>query len=142
MNFKDFGLREWLVIIFIILGLAAFVFEDYFKPKIYEAEGVGIGYNDDITLKVKAYKKKDKTIRVTEIEVKHGDTDEIGGVALQKLVDDVKDISYIESLDGYLFILTRDSKLFIYDENTLEQIGSIELGWEVSHRMKVIKKKG
>ena len=92
MNFKDFGLREWLVIIFIILGLAAFVFEDYFKPKIYEAEGVGIGYNDDITLKVKAYKKKDKTIRVTEIEVKHGDTDEIGGVALQKLVDDVKDL--------------------------------------------------
>ncbi|EIA17615.1 hypothetical protein JJB52_06500 [Clostridium perfringens] len=60
----------------------------------------------------------------------------------EKLVDDVKDISYIESLDGYLFILTRDSKLFIYDENTLEQIGSIELEGEVSHRMKVIKKKG
>ena len=75
MNFKDFGLREWLVIIFITLGLAAFVFEDYFKPKIYEAEGVGIGYIGDITLKVKAYKKKDKTIRVTEIEVGHGDTD-------------------------------------------------------------------
>ncbi|UUW66943.1 hypothetical protein [Clostridium perfringens] len=60
----------------------------------------------------------------------------------EKLVDDVKDISYIESLDGYLFILTRDSKLFIYDENTLEQIGSIELEGEVSNRMKVIKKKG
>ncbi|EJT6495686.1 hypothetical protein N2W50_001489 [Clostridium perfringens] len=60
----------------------------------------------------------------------------------EKLVDDVKDIGYIESLDGYLFILTRDSKLFIYDENTLEQIGSIELEGEVSHRMKVIKKKG
>lgn len=59
----------------------------------------------------------------------------------EKLVDDVKDISYIESLDGYLFILTRDSKLFIYDENTLEQMGSIELGWEVSHRMKVINRK-
>ena len=99
MNFKDFGLREWLVIIFIILGLAAFVFEDYFKPKIYEAEGVGIGYNDDITLKVKAYKKKDKTIRVTEIEVKHGDTDEIGGVALQKLVDDVKAKQRFDGID-------------------------------------------
>ena len=60
----------------------------------------------------------------------------------EKLVDDVKDISYIESLDGYLFILTRDSKLFIYDENTLEQMGSIELEGKVSHRMKVIKKKG
>ena len=99
MNFKDFGIREWLVIIFIILGLAAFVFEDYFKPKIYEAEGVGIGYNDDITLKVKAYKKKDKTIRVTEIEVKHGDTDEIGGVALQKLVDDVKAKQRFDGID-------------------------------------------
>ncbi|MDM0523314.1 hypothetical protein QTH31_02065 [Clostridium perfringens] len=59
----------------------------------------------------------------------------------EKLVDDVKDISYIESLDGYLFILTRNSKLFIYDENTLEQIGSIELEGEVSHRMKVINRK-
>ncbi|WP_368247472.1 hypothetical protein [Clostridium perfringens] len=59
----------------------------------------------------------------------------------EKLVDDVKDISYIESLDDYLFILTRDSKIFIYDENTLEQIGSIELEGEVSHRMKVINRK-
>ncbi|XZK74200.1 hypothetical protein ACSXCI_10465 [Clostridium perfringens] len=59
----------------------------------------------------------------------------------EKLVDGVRDISYIESLDGYLFILTRDSKLFIYDENTLEQIGSIELEGEVSHRMKVINRK-
>ena len=99
MNFKDFGLREWLVIIFITLGLAAFVFEDYFKPKIYEAEGVGIGYIGDITLKVKAYKKKDKTIRVTEIEVGHGDTDEIGGVALQKLVDEVKAKQRFDDID-------------------------------------------
>ncbi|EOU2020950.1 hypothetical protein C4D31_11445 [Clostridium perfringens] len=59
----------------------------------------------------------------------------------EKLVDDVKDISYIESLDGYLFILTRDSKIFIYDENTLEQMGSIELEGEVSHKMKVINRK-
>lgn len=35
MNFKDFGIREWLVIVFIILGLVVFVFEDIFKLKIY-----------------------------------------------------------------------------------------------------------
>lgn len=64
-----------------------------------------------------------------------------GTLEFEKLVDDVKDISYIESLDGYLFILTRDSKIFIYDENTLEQIGRIELEGEVSHRMKVINRK-
>lgn len=51
MTLKDLGLREWLVIIFIALGLLAFAFEDVFKPKIYQAEGTGIGYNDDITLK-------------------------------------------------------------------------------------------
>lgn len=99
MNFKDFGLREWLVIVFIILGLAAFAFEDVFKPKIYHAEGTGIGYNDDITLKVSAYKKKDKTIRVTDIEVEHADTDEIGGVAVQKLVDDIKARQKFEDFD-------------------------------------------
>ena len=33
MNFKDFGIREWLVIVFIVLGLAAFAFENIFKPK-------------------------------------------------------------------------------------------------------------
>ena len=99
MNFKDFEIREWLVIIFIVLGLAAFAFEDIFKPKIYQAEGTGIGYNDDITLKVSAYKKKDKTIRVTNIEVEHADTDEIGGVALQKLVDDIKAKQRLEDFD-------------------------------------------
>ena len=99
MNFKDFGIREWLVIVFIILGLAAFAFEDVFKPKIYQAEGTGIGYNDDITLKVSAYKKSDKTIRVTNIEVEHADTDEIGGVAVQKLVDDIKARQKFEDFD-------------------------------------------
>ena len=99
MNFKDFGIREWLVIVFIILGLAAFAFEDIFKPKIYYAEGTGIGYNDDITLKVSAYKKKDKTIRVTNIEVEHADTDEIGGVAVQKLVDDIKAKQRFDDID-------------------------------------------
>lgn len=89
MTIKDLRLREWLVIVFIGVGLLAFVFEDVFKPKIYEAKGNGIGYVDDITLKVSAYKKGEK-IRVTQIEVEHADTDEIGGVAIERLVDNVK----------------------------------------------------
>ena len=99
MNFKDFGIREWLVIAFISIGLLAFAFEDKFKPKIYEAEGTGIGYNDDITLKVSAYKKSDKTIRVTNIEVKHADTDEIGGVCCTKLVEEIKAKQRFEDFD-------------------------------------------
>ena len=99
MNFKDFGIREWLVIAFISIGLLAFAFEDKFKPKIYEAEGTGIGYNDDITLKVSAYKKSDKTIRVTNIEVEYADTDEIGGVCCTKLVDDVKARQRLDKID-------------------------------------------
>ena len=99
MTIKDLGIREWLVIAFISIGLLAFVFEDKFKPKIYEAEGTGIGYNDDITLKVSAYKKSDKTIRVTNIEVKHADTDEIGGVCCTKLVEDIKAKQRFEDFD-------------------------------------------
>lgn len=99
MNFKNFGIREWLIIVFIILGLAAFAFEDIFKPKIYEAEGTGIGYAGDITLKVKAYKKKDKSLRVTEIQVIHEDTDVIGGVCCTKLVEDIKAKQRFEDFD-------------------------------------------
>jgi len=99
MTIKDLGIREWLVIAFISIGLLAFAFEDKFKPKIYEAEGTGIGYNDDITLKVSAYKKSDKTIRVTNIEVKHADTDEIGGVCCTKLVEDIKAKQRFEDFD-------------------------------------------
>ena len=99
MNFKDFGIREWLVIAFISIGLLAFAFEDKFKPKIYEAEGTGIGYAGDITLKVKAYKKKDKSLRVTEIQVEHGDTDVIGGVCCTKLVSDVKARQRLDKID-------------------------------------------
>ena len=99
MNFKDFGIREWLVIAFISIGLLAFAFEDKFKPKIYEAEGTGIGYAGDITLKVKAYKKKDKSLRVTEIQVIHEDTDVIGGVCCTKLVEDIKAKQRFEDFD-------------------------------------------
>ena len=90
MNFKKFlELENWLVIAFISIGLLAFcILKINFKPKIYEAEGTGIGYAGDITLKVKAYKKKDKSLRVTEIQVIHEDTDVIGGVCCTKLVDD------------------------------------------------------
>ena len=99
MNFKNFGIREWLVIAFISIGLLAFVFEDKFKPKIYEAEGTGIGYAGDITLKVKAYKKKDKSLRVTEIQVIHEDTDVIGGVCCTKLVDDITARQRLDKID-------------------------------------------
>ena len=99
MTIKDLGIREWLVIAFISIGLLAFVFEDKFKPKIYEAEATGIGYAGDITLKVKAYKKKDKSLRVTEIQVEHGDTDVIGGVCCTKLVDDIKARQRLDKID-------------------------------------------
>ena len=99
MTIKDLGIIEWLVIAFISIGLLAFVFEDKFKPKIYEAEGTGIGYAGDITLKVKAYKKKDKSLRVTEIQVIHEDTDVIGGVCCTKLVDDIKARQRLDKID-------------------------------------------
>ena len=99
MNFKNFGIREWLVIAFISIGLLAFPFEDKFKPKIYEAEGTVIGYYGYITLKVKAYKKKDKSLRVTEIQVIHEDTDVIGGVCCTKLVEDIKAKQRFEDFD-------------------------------------------
>ena len=45
MNFKNFGIREWLVIAFISIGLLAFAFEDKsvkLLPKRYTREPYGI----------------------------------------------------------------------------------------------------
>ena len=50
-------------------------------------------------MKVSAYKKKDKTIRVIDIEVEHADTHEIGGVCCTKLVDDIKARQKFEDFD-------------------------------------------
>ena len=102
MSMKDLGLREWLVVIFIVLGLAAFAFEDYLKPKIYEAQATVQGFNLDevpIVLDVKAYKKSNGDLRVTEIVATHEETEAIGAVAIQKLIDDVKARQNFQDLD-------------------------------------------
>lgn len=102
MSMKDLGLREWLVVIFIVLGLVAFAFEDYFKPKIYEAQATVQGFNLDevpIVLDVKAYKKSNGDLRVTEIVATHKETEAVGAVAIQKLIDDVKARQNFQDLD-------------------------------------------
>lgn len=102
MTIKDLGLREWLVVIFIALGLGAFALEDHFKPKIYEAQATVQGFNMDevpINMTVKAYKKSNGELRVTEIITQHEETPEIGAIAIQKLIDDVKARQKFDNID-------------------------------------------
>lgn len=89
MNLKNLGIREWLIVIFIALGLVALALEDRFKPTILEANGSAEGFNGDVALDVKAYKKSNGEIRVTEINVVHEDTEEIAGPAISKLKDHI-----------------------------------------------------
>lgn len=58
----------------------------------------------------------------------------------EKFIDDIKNIAYIEQVDKYIFILTVNSKLYIYDDSSLNQIGSINLGEDRSYKMKVVKR--
>ncbi|MDO4689691.1 MAG: FMN-binding protein [Fusobacterium sp.] len=87
MNFKNLGVREWLVVVFIMLGLVALAFEDKFKPTILEASASSEGFNGDINLDIKAYKKRNGEIRVTEINASHEDTEAIADPAIAKLKD-------------------------------------------------------
>ena len=89
MDLKKLGLREWLVVIFILAGLVAFAFEAKFKPAILEVKTSAEGFKGDINLTVKAYKKKNQDIRIVKIDVEHEDTEAIAGPALSKLVDNV-----------------------------------------------------
>lgn len=60
--------------------------------------------------------------------------------AFEKFIDDVKNISYMESENGYIFVLSSEGKLVIYNQNNLEKIGFIDLGNKPLYRMKVIKR--
>ena len=96
MNFKNLGIREWLVVVFIALGLVAFAFEEKFKPTILEASGSAEGFNADINLDVKAYKKSNGEIRVTEINVVHEDTEAIAEPAISKLKEHILSTQRLE----------------------------------------------
>lgn len=87
MDFKNLKLREWLVIIFIALGLLAFVFEKQFSPTVYKVSGTGEGFNGEISLEIKAYKKKNGEIRIIEIKAEHNDTPAIANPAISKLIE-------------------------------------------------------
>ena len=52
-----------------------------------------------IVLDVKAYKKSNGDLRVTEIVATHEETEAIGAVAIQKLIDDVKARQNFQDLD-------------------------------------------
>ncbi len=96
MNFKDLGIREWLVVAFIVLGLGAFALEDKFKPTILEASGAAEGFNGEIKVNVKAYKKGNNDIRITEINVEHTDTEAIAGPAVTKLKEGILSTQKLE----------------------------------------------
>lgn len=84
MNLKSLGLKEWLVVLFIATGLVAFAAEKKLAPKEQEVKGVAAGFNGDITLTVKAYKKGDKVV-ITNLDVAHTDTPAIAGPAVEQL---------------------------------------------------------
>lgn len=84
MNLKELKFREWAVIIFIILGLLALIFEKQFSPKIYEAIGEAEGFSGKISVSIKAY-KKGEDVRIKEINVSHSDTEAIANPAIDEL---------------------------------------------------------
>lgn len=87
MELKNLKLREWLVIIFILLGLTAFVFEKKLSPKVYEVSGIGEGFNGEVSLELKGYKKKNGDLRIIDIKVSHTDTPPIADPAIIKLIE-------------------------------------------------------
>ena len=94
---KKMNLKSLLAISFAVLSLGNFAAE-----KVYEAKAEARGYNEDgvpIVLTVKAIKKDDKVI-VTDIVAKHQETDKVGGVAIEQLIEEVKTKQNYNKLDS------------------------------------------
>ena len=89
--------KSFLVICFAVLSLGSFA-----EDKIYEAKAEARGYNEDgvpIVLTVKATKKDGKVV-IKDIVAQHKETDKIGGVAIEKLIKQVKDKQNYNKVDG------------------------------------------
>lgn len=94
---KKMNLKGLLVVTFAVLSLGSFADE-----KVYEASSEAKGYNEEgvpIVLTVKAIKKDGKVV-VTDIVAKHQETDKIGGVAIEKLIEEVKTKQNYNKLDN------------------------------------------
>lgn len=99
MNIKTIKLREIFVVIFIVLGVLAFLFEKQFEPKYYFANAAAEGYNDDISVEVKAYKKKNGDIRFVTINYRHSDTDEIAVPAISSMIGQIMSLQNLDLVD-------------------------------------------
>ena len=91
-NFKSL-----MAISFAVLSLGSFA-----ADKVYEAKAEAKGYNEEgvpIVLTVKAIKKDGKVV-VTDIVAKHQETDKIGAVAIEKLIEEVKKNQNYNKLDN------------------------------------------
>lgn len=81
----------------IFLIIATFVSMAYLRmnaPKVYE--GVGEGFEGTLNVKVTAYRNGKNEIRITDIQVEHGDTDAIAGPAIAVLVERIKQKQNLE----------------------------------------------
>ena len=91
------NLKSLMAISFAVLSLGSFA-----ADKVYEAKAEAKGYNEEggpIVLTVKAIKKDGKVV-VTDIVAQHKETDKIGAVAIEKLIEEVKKNQNYNKLDS------------------------------------------
>ena len=91
------NLKSLMAISFVVLSLGSFA-----ADKVYEAKSEAKGYNEEgipIVLTVKAIKKDGKVV-VTDIVAQHQETDKIGAVAIEKLIEEVKTKQNYNKLDS------------------------------------------
>ncbi|MDX8336700.1 MULTISPECIES: FMN-binding protein [Cetobacterium] len=76
-------LRKRAVMAFIVLGLLLWVYEAN-KPGPIVLEGLGTGYNGDLTVKLQV-KPKGDSFKIIGVDVVHGDTPPIADPAIETL---------------------------------------------------------
>lgn len=88
-------IRKIAISLFIIIGL----FSIFLEPKIITYTGTGEGFDSNIVATIKTYKTKGGKIRITDITLKHGDTEALATPALDKIAIQLKNTQNIEKID-------------------------------------------
>ncbi|WP_261787576.1 FMN-binding protein [Fusobacterium necrophorum] len=80
--------------ILIIAAVISAVLLQRNAPKVYE--GIGEGFENEIRVQVTAYRNRENEIRITDIQVEHEDTPEVGGMAISSLTEKIKSMQTLD----------------------------------------------
>src|SRR3712207_8114776 len=101
---------KYISMVLVIAAAISVVLLQRNAPKVYE--GIGEGFENEIRVQVTAYRNRENEIRITDIQVEHEDTPEVGGMRSEEHTSELQSRQYL--VCRLLLEKKKKTKLLLY----------------------------